>query len=155
MDKILEKLSNAVLISSGLGLILPFIIYACTAFSKWVPICPQLLLFHFFNTSVFIVVGTENRQIWECSVWLNWPIIFLNRRFVFSSLQPGSSSQVLNFRIIIPFFSDMTFYFDVSYEKKGNPHLHRSMTIAYNIKSFPCVSKCGRRWVFRHRSNMP
>lgn len=42
MHKILEKLSNAVLMSGCLGLILPFIICACTAFSKWVQPCSQL-----------------------------------------------------------------------------------------------------------------
>lgn len=65
MHKILEKLRNAVLIGGSLGLILTFIISTCTAFSKLIPVRSQLLLFHFLNTSGFIitVVETENSSV--------------------------------------------------------------------------------------------
>lgn len=76
MHKMLEKLRNAVLIGGGLGLILPFIIYTCAAFSKLIPVCSQLLLFHFFNTSVFIIIVVETEN---SSVSLNWPISFLTK----------------------------------------------------------------------------
>lgn len=149
MHKILEKLSDAALIVGGLGPILSSIIHACRSYSKRVPICSWLLQFHFFNTSAFIpiiMVETENGLIWKCLVWLNWSVSFLVQIFIFfSCLQPGFSTQALYFSIVLYyiFFSDLAFYFNTSYEKKGNFHLHRTLTTAFNTNSFLCVSKLG------------
>lgn len=112
--KILEKLSDADLTAGGLGLILSFIIYACTVYPKWVPICSQLPLFYFFNTSAFITVAMvkrENRWIWKCSVRLHWCISFLIQRFIFSSLQSEFSAQVLYFLSWCSLFFFQTWHF--------------------------------------------
>lgn len=66
MHKILEKLSNAVLMGGGLGLILPFTIYvSAQLFQNESQPCSQLELFHFFNTSVSVItmVEMENRSV--------------------------------------------------------------------------------------------
>lgn len=153
MHKILEKLSDVALIVGGLGLILSFITYACTTYPKWVPICSQLLLFHFFwHFSVHNDHNSGNRKWMSLEGFSATQLTyqFSNSKIYF--LLPCSLDFLLRSSIFgwscILFFSDMIFCFTISYEKKGNPHLHRSLTTASNIKSFHCVSNCGKRWVF-------